>query len=181
MYSPFDVSLFTFHVQVKSTLNGKVSADKAECQIFFTCRHIRMTKGSVQHFLVPLRQIIIMKNPAILFCALSLCVIIISCGFPGGSISIKHSEYSHYYEMTAKFNPDKTAAVERWLDQELSAGDMSFANTEIDGNITLDDKSVFYIKKSPGFLNIKLDKEKNSDATYKKLRSVCEGINDVVR
>ena len=122
-----------------------------------------------------------MKNLAIFFCALSLCIAFISCGFPNGSISIKHSQYSHYYEMTAKFNPDRTAAVERWLDKELSTGDVSFTNTEIDGDITLDDKSVFYIKKSPGFLNIKLDKEKNSDAAYQKIRSVCEGINDVVR
>ena len=122
-----------------------------------------------------------MKKPAIFFFALSICIAIISCGFPDGSISIKHSEYDHYYEMTAKFNPDRTTAVERWLDKELPAGDVSFTNTQIDGDITLDDKSVFYIKKSPGFLNIKLDKEKNSDAVYRKIRSVCEGINDVVR
>ena len=122
-----------------------------------------------------------MKNSAIFFCALSLCIAIISCGFPGGSISIKHSEYDHYYEMTAKFNPDRTAAVERWLDKELATGDVSFTNTEIDGNITLDNQATFYMKKSPGFLNIKLDKEKNSDAIYRKIRSVCEEINEVVR
>ena len=122
-----------------------------------------------------------MKNSAIFFCALSLCIAIISCGFPNGSISIKHSQYSHYYEMTAKFNPDRTAAVERWLDKELSTGDVSFTNTEIDGDITLDNQATFYMKKSPGFLNIKLDKEKNSDEIYRKVRAVCEGINDVVR
>jgi len=140
-----------------------------------------MTKGISATFLVPLRQIVIMKRSAVLSFVISICLTIISCGFPNGSISIKHSEYDHYYEMTAKFNPDKTPAVERWLDQELSAGDMLFANTEIDGDITLNDKSVFYIKKSPGFLNIKLDKEKNSDAVYKRIRSVCEEINEIVR
>ena len=122
-----------------------------------------------------------MKKPAIFFCALSLCIAIISCGFPDGSISITHSQYSHYYEMTAKFNPDRTAAVESWLNKELATGDMSFAKTEIDGNITLDNQGTFYMKKSPGFLNIKLDKEKNSDEIYRKIRAVCEGINDVVR
>ena len=122
-----------------------------------------------------------MKNSAILFCALSLCIATISCGFPGGSISIKHSQYSHYYEMTAKFNPDRTPAVERWLDKELATGDMSFAKTEIDGNITLDNQATFYMKKSPGFLNIKLDKEKNSEAVYQQIRAVCEEINEVVR
>lgn len=122
-----------------------------------------------------------MKNSAIFFRALLLCITISSCGFPDGSISIKHSEYSHYYEMTAEFNRDRTEAVERWLDKELPAGDVSFTNTEIDGNITLDNQTTFYMKKSPGFLNIKLDKEKNSDAIYRKIRTACEGINDVVR
>ena len=83
--------------------------------------------------------------------------------------------------MTAKFNPDKTVAVERLLDKELSRGNMSFANTQIDGNITLDDKTVFYIKKSPGFLHIKLDKELNSDEIYYRIKSVCEEIKNVVR
>ena len=83
--------------------------------------------------------------------------------------------------MTAKFNPDRTAAVEKWLGKEFTAGDVSFTNTEIDGNITLDNQATFYMKKSPGFLNIKLDKEKNSDSIYHMIRSVCGGINDVVR
>jgi len=122
-----------------------------------------------------------MKKSAIFFFALLLCITFTSCGFPDGSISIKHSEYDHYYEMTAKFNPDRTHAVERWLDKELSTGDVSFSNTQIDGNITLDNQAIFYMKKSPGFLNIKLDKQKNSEAIYRKIRSVCEEINEVVR
>ena len=122
-----------------------------------------------------------MKRPAILSFVISVCLTIVSCDLPGGSISIKHSEYDHYYEMTAKFNPDRTAAVERWLNKEMATGDVSFTNTEIDGNITLDNNSTFYMKKSPGFLNIKLDKEKNSEAVYRQIRSVCEGIQDVVR
>ena len=122
-----------------------------------------------------------MKRIAILFSALFLCIAIASCGFPDGSISIKHSQYSHYYEMTAKFNPDKTTEVDKWLDKELSTGNMSFVNTSMDGDITLDDKTTFYIKKSPGNLHIKFDKEKNSDEAFFKIKSVCEGINDVVR
>jgi hypothetical protein len=112
---------------------------------------------------------------------LSVSIVIVSCSFSNGSINIKHSEYDHYYEMTAKFNPDKTAAVEKWLDKEFPGGNMSFANPEIDGSITLQNKAIFYMKKSPGFLNIKLDKEKNSIAIYQKIRFVCEEINEVVR
>jgi len=116
-----------------------------------------------------------------MFCVLVIWTTIISCGFPDGSISIKHSQYDHYYEMTAKFNPDKTTEVDKWLDKELSSGDMSFVNIRMDGEITLDNQATFYIKKSPGYLHIKLDKEKNSDEAFFKIKSVCEGINDVVR
>ena len=122
-----------------------------------------------------------MKKSSILLCVLIAGITITSCDFPDGSISIKHSQYSHYYEMTAKFNPEKTTEVDRWLDQELAPGNMSFVNTQMDGEITLDNKTTFYIKKSQGYLNIKFDKEKNSDEAYAKVKSVCDGINEVVR
>ena len=112
---------------------------------------------------------------------LFVIVAIISCGFPEGSISIKHSQYDHFYEMTAKFNPDKTGKVDRYLDKELPSGNMSFVNTEMDADLMLDDKTTFYVKKSPGYLNIKFDKEKNSEKAFTKIKSVLEGINEVVR
>jgi len=119
-----------------------------------------------------------MKKLAIL---LFIPLTIISCGFPDGSISIKHSQYDHYYEMTAKFNPDKTDEVDRYLDKELPSGNMSFVNTKMNADVTLDDKTTFYIKKSPGYLNIKFDKEKNSDEAFVKVKSVLERIGEVVR
>ena len=119
-----------------------------------------------------------MKKLAI---ALFVSIAIASCSFPGGSINIKHSQYDHYYEMTVKFNPDNTTKVDRYLDKELSSGNMSFANTEMDGEITLENKTTFYIKKSPGYLNIKFDKEKNSEQAFVNIKSVLEGINEVVR
>lgn len=132
-------------------------------------------------FSVPLRHIAIMRKFIKSSCIVSICVAMVSCGFPGGSINIRHSQYDHYYEMTAKFNPGNTTKVDRYLDQELSSGDMTFANTEMDGEITLDNKTTFYIKKSPGYLNIKLDKEKNSEEAFTKLKGVLEGIGEVVR
>ena len=122
-----------------------------------------------------------MKKINILLCVLTLGTTIISCGFPGGSVDIKHSQYSHYYEMTAKFNPDKTTRVDRYLDRELSGGSNVFKDTRLDGEITLDNKTTFYIKKSPGYLKIKFDKEKNSDEAYAKVKSVLDRIGDVVR
>jgi hypothetical protein len=55
------------------------------------------------------------------------------------------------------------------------------ANTEMNSGMILDDKTTFYVKKTPGYLNIKLDKEKNSKEAFTKLKDVLEGIGDVVR
>jgi len=117
------------------------------------------------------------KYTLILFTVISF----ISCHFPGGSIDITHSQYDHYYEMTARFNPDRTAEVENYLDKELSGTRKTFVNTRMDADITLEDRTTFYIKKTPGYLNIKFDKEKNSEQAFTKLKSVLEGIGEVVR
>jgi hypothetical protein len=120
-----------------------------------------------------------MKKNFLLIVVLSIAFI--SCNFPDGSISIKHSQYDHYYEMTAKFNKDKTGEVDHYLNKELVSGNKSFASSQLDENMTLDDSTTFYVKKSPGYLNIKFDKQKNSEEAFTKVRSVLEGINEVVR
>ena len=71
--------------------------------------------------------------------------------------------------------------MESYLDKELANGNKTFANTEMDGEITLNDKITFYIKKSSGYLNIKFDKEKNSADAYANVRSILEKIGEVVR
>ena len=114
-----------------------------------------------------------MKKLAIfLFVAFSIT----SCHIGNGNTNIKHSQYSHYYELKASFNPQRTDRIDRYLDNELGNGSTIFYNTRIDGEITLDDKTTFYIKKSPGYLKIKFDKEKNSEEAFAKLRSVLEGV-----
>jgi len=56
----------------------------------------------------------------------------------------------------------------------------SFVSTRIDGQIALDDRTTFYIKKYPGFLEIKLDKEENSYQSYQRIRTMCEEIKTVI-
>ena len=46
----------------------------------------------------------------------------------------------------------------------------------MDGVLTLDDNTTFYVKKSPGYLKIKFDKEKNSEEAFRKIRSVLEKV-----
>src|SRR4030095_15523275 len=134
----------------------------------------------LQHFYFPYVKLGKMKILIILSFVFLAGSSRISCSFPDGSISIKHNQYDHYYEMTAEFNPDKTDRVDRYLDKELATGNISFVKSEMDADITLDDKTTFYVKKSPGYLNIKFDKEKNSEEAYSKIKSVLEGIGEVV-
>ena len=46
----------------------------------------------------------------------------------------------------------------------------------MNGDIRLDNKTTFYVKKSPGYLNIKLDKEKNSKEAFTKLKVCWKGL-----
>ena len=38
------------------------------------------------------------------------------------------------------------------------------------------DHTTFYIKKYAGFLEIKFDKDENSDEGYQRIKSMCDGI-----
>ena len=57
---------------------------------------------------------------------------------------------------------------------------MSFVNSQIDGKLALDDRTTFYIKKYPGFLKIKLDKNENSEEAYRRMKAMCEGIKKIL-
>ena len=67
-----------------------------------------------------------------------------------------------------------------WIIKLVSRSNMSFVNSRIDGKLALDDHTTFYIKKYPGYLQIKLDKDENSAEAYERIKSMCEGIKKVI-
>ncbi len=106
---------------------------------------------------------------------------LIACWHHGNNTSITLSEFGHYYSMKAHFSKSKTKHLEEYMDEMIgTTGNTSFVNTNIDGQIALDDHTVFYIKKYPGFIRIKLDKDENSDEAYYRIKSMCEGIKEVL-
>ncbi len=121
-----------------------------------------------------------MKKQTLLFYA--LMVVVTSCRWHhNGNTDISYSEQSRYYLMKAYFNENKTRRVENYMDDKI--GDqsrMSFIHTRIDGQIALDDHTTFYIKKYPGFLEIKFNKEENSYESYQRIRAMCEGMKEVL-
>jgi len=122
------------------------------------------------------------KNSWALVCNLVMLWFCISCSQSNnGNVSIKISESGHYYKMLAHFSTGKTTDVDEFMDDKIgNRSNMSFVNSSIDGKLTLDDHTTFYIKKNPGYLQIKLDKYENSAEAYERVKSMCEGIKKVI-
>jgi hypothetical protein len=111
-----------------------------------------------------------------------LCSTIVSCWHHRKDISIQYKESKQYYSMEAWFDENRTQAVEEYMDDKIGRqSDMSFVGTQLDGSIDLDDHTNFLIKKSPGHLKIKLDKQENSADSYRQIKSLCEGIKEVMK
>ena len=84
--------------------------------------------------------------------------------------------------MNAWFPENRTRDVEEYMDDEIGRrSNVSFVHTRIDGRIGLDDHTTFFVKKFPGHIEIELDKRKNSYHAYREIKSVCEGIKDVLK
>ncbi len=98
-----------------------------------------------------------------------------------GNIDISYKDSDESYSMKAYFDKNQTREVEEYMDDKIGRrSHMSFVNSKIDGTIALDDHTKFYIKKMPGVLEIKLDKDENSREGYHEIRSMCQGIKKVV-
>ena len=107
------------------------------------------------------------------------CITFISCHNHG--VSISYNDADNYYSMNAYFSKNKMRDVEHYMDRMIGRrSNMTFVNTRIDGNLGLDDNTTFYIKKYPGHIKIELDKNENSYEGYERIRSMCEGMKEVL-
>jgi hypothetical protein len=83
--------------------------------------------------------------------------------------------------MYAHYDENRTRNVDEFMDDKIGRrSNMSFVNSRIDGGLALDGHTTVYIKKYPGYLEIKLDKDENSDEAYHRIKAMCEGIKRVV-
>lgn len=122
-----------------------------------------------------------MKKKSILVFTL-FCCMFVSCRHHKGDISIEYSESRNYYSMNAWFGENQTREVEEYLDEKIGRqNNVSFVRTKMDGWIGLDDHTNFFIKKFPGHISIELDKRKNSHDSYRQIKSLCEGMKEVLK
>lgn len=127
-----------------------------------------------------------MKTAAFL---MTFCLVIVMACLPyltkkingnGDNLKFTVSESDDWYRISADYPEKKTRKVQRCLDEYLEPSGMSFVNARIDGDIALDNKANFYINTSPGTLKIKLDKHKNSTASYRRMKKLSEELKDVL-
>ena len=123
------------------------------------------------------------KLPALFFCAVVCMITAFSCmhSNDNDNTSLTLSESDQYYSMNARFSKIKTRDVEEYMDSRIGTrSNMSFVNSRINGKLALDDHTTFYIKKYPGLIKIKLDKDENSYEAYHRIKVMCEGIEKVL-
>ena len=109
---------------------------------------------------------------------LMVLVFLSSC-FHDHDICISISDDEDEYEMDASYRKNQTHAVQIYLDDHLLNNRTSFRNWD-DEEITLDDKTTFYISSYPGKLRIKIDKAENSEESYEKVRRACEELKEIL-
>lgn len=123
------------------------------------------------------------SNLFIILCLLSFafCFPYLKKELNGDNIKISRTETQEGFTFTASFNKVKSPKVQAYIDEYLKPmGNFSMKNVEIDATITLDDKSNFYLKTTPGELKIKVEKEETSASNYFKLKRMCESLSDVI-
>ena len=83
--------------------------------------------------------------------------------------------------MYASYDENKTRKIQHLLDRELNI-DMgrSGRHAHVDGTITLDDRTTFYMRAMPGELRINFDKSHNSEDSWIKIQDVCEEIKNAL-
>ena len=114
--------------------------------------------------------------------ALMILVTIPSCfHFNDHDVSISVSDDDDEYEMDADYKRSQTHAVQVYLNDHLLNGNIRLTrNDHIDKEITLDDKTTFYINSNPGSLEIKIDKTKNSEEQCERIRQACEDLKEIL-
>ena len=116
-------------------------------------------------------------------CSILLAAVFFSCSHfhHGDDISISLKDSRDSYKMIAYFNENQTARVHKYMDEQLGRrNNFSFTNAVMDATLTLDDRTTFYIKSSPGDIEINFEKEKNSYESYVQVKKMCEGIKTVL-
>ena len=120
------------------------------------------------------------KNKLSIVLGLVILAAMSSC-FHNHNISISISDDEDEYEMEADYSRSQAHAVRVYLNDHLLNDEIKLKRNEhVDKEITLDDKTTFYINSNPGSLHIKIDKTENSEASCERIRVACEDLKEIL-
>lgn len=106
------------------------------------------------------------------------------CNFNGNndniSISVRSTDAG--YSLDASYPEQKTEKVVKYIEETLGDEKIFTVPSDIkDEEVALGDSVKFYIKSSPGNLEIDFKKQHNSKASYAKLVEMCKGVKEVLK
>ena len=111
----------------------------------------------------------------------TLTALLISCGHHNQQNSITYKDKESYYSMNAHFNKNKTRAVEHYMNEKIGRrNNRSFLHSKTDALITLEDGTKFHLEKWDGHIEIKLNKNENSNNSYYLIKDLCQGMKNVI-
>ncbi len=117
------------------------------------------------------------------FCIVSLSIFLVWTRFEVNNhdISIAVNENDDTYTFTASYDRGHSRSVYNYINKNISPDQLGNSeNDYFDVTTSLTDKTVFYIKESPGKLKIAIDKRKNSTASYIRIKRMCEGVKELL-
>lgn len=118
---------------------------------------------------------ILQNKIAIIFC-MFISVVFASCWHDNINISVHNSRYQ--YRFYASYNIAQTENVQEYLKEKgIDFSDDDYTNT----TVVLHDDTKFYLKSSPGRIKILLNKKENTEATYKRVKHICDGLTDYLK
>jgi len=96
------------------------------------------------------------------------------------SITVKKTDEG--YNFKAVYPEQKTEKVIDYIEGALANDDIFGGEDDRkNGEISLADSNMFYLKAEPGLIVIDFKKQKNSYASYKKMEDLCMGIKEILQ
>lgn len=89
-------------------------------------------------------------------------------------VTVRVKESDDTYRLYARYASHKTERVHQYLRKELM-NDL-FRKRKVDADLTLEDRTRFHIKTSPGKLLIQFNKTENDYDSYFRIKQIGEGI-----
>lgn len=117
-------------------------------------------------------------SSALVFCA----GIFSACSIPADhDIRITVQDNPDAYRFVARFNPNDAPGVQYFVEERLGQnGFVTGKEKDLDATLLLNDGTDMYVRSSPGLLKIRLNRHDNSEASYRAVKQLCEGVKNIL-